>query len=72
MKPKYGRIHKVVNKQAKFGANRSYNYVKVKLPCGETRVLLLTDTQMLTAQERAFKNKEDCDFKLKLSDWLKR
>ena len=72
MKAKYGRIHKVNNKQAKFGANSNYNYVKVKLANGETQDLLLTDSQLLPAQERANKNREVCEVRLTLSDWLKR
>ena len=53
MKTKYGRIHKVENKEKKFGANATYNYVRIKSEMGQDQELLLTDSQLLQARSRA-------------------
>jgi len=72
MRAKYGRVHKVVNGEKKFGSNSSYNYVRLKMAGGEEANLLLTDSQVHTAQDRARKNPEDCDVEVSLKEWLKR
>lgn len=72
MKTKYGRIHKVENKEKKFGANSTYNYVRIKSEMGQDQELLLTDSQLQQARSRALKHPEDCGKRISLKEWLKR
>ena len=72
MKAKFGRIHRVQNKDARFGSNGSYNYVRLKMGDGSSTDLLLTDNQIENATTRAEKNPEDCNLKITFKEWLKR
>jgi uncharacterized protein YmfQ (DUF2313 family) len=72
MKTKHGRVYRVDNKGKKFGANSRYFYLKAKNTAGEDINLLLTDSQLATAQLRAVKNPEDCLKNIPLKEWLRR
>lgn len=72
MKTKYGRIHKVENKKKKFGANATYNYVRIKSEMGQEMELLLTDSQLHHARKRALDHPEDLGKRISFKEWLKR
>tara|TARA_R110002051_G_scaffold292088_1_gene356341 strand:+ start:64 stop:282 length:219 start_codon:yes stop_codon:yes gene_type:complete len=72
MKTKHGRVYRVTNKDKKFGANSRYLYIKAKNTVGDSINLLLTDAQLVTAQERAARNPEDCLKNIPLKEWLRR
>ena len=59
MKPKLGRIIKIENDNPKFGALKSYSFLRVKDSWGVEMNLMFTDRQLLEAEKRAAKNPED-------------
>ena len=71
MKPKLGRIIKIQNDNPKFGALKSYNYLRVKDSWGVEMNLMFTDTQLLDAEKRAAKNPEDVVKKVSFRNWLR-
>lgn len=72
MKPKLGKLYDVQNDNPKFGANRSYKYVRVRDSKGEEMKLLFTDRQISEAEKRASKNPEDIVQRVSFKDWWKR
>jgi hypothetical protein len=71
MKPKLGRIIKIENDNPKFGALKSYNFLRVKDSWGVEMDLMFTDTQLLDAEKRAAKNPEDVVKKVSFRNWLR-
>jgi hypothetical protein len=71
MKPKLGRIIKIENDNPKFGALKSYNFLRVKDSWGVEMSLMFTDTQLLDAEKRAAKNPEDVVKKVSFRSWLR-
>ena len=71
MKPKLGRIIKIKNDNPKFGALKSYNYLRVKDNWGVEMNLMFTDTQLLDAEKRAAKNPEDVVKRVSFRSWLR-
>ena len=71
MKPKLGRIIKIENDNPKFGALKSYNFLRVKDSWGVEMNLMFTDTQLLDAEKRAAKNPEDVVKKVSFRNWFR-
>tara|TARA_R100001443_G_scaffold4429_4_gene12962 strand:- start:2290 stop:2508 length:219 start_codon:yes stop_codon:yes gene_type:complete len=71
MKPKLGRIIKIENDNPKFGALKSYSFLRVKDSWGVEMNLMFTDTQLLDAEKRAAKNPEDVVKKVSFRSWLR-
>ena len=71
MNPKLGRIIKIENDNPKFGALKSYNYLRVKDNWGVEMNLMFTDTQLLDAEKRAAKNPEDVVKRVSFRSWLR-
>ena len=71
MKPKLGRIIKIENDNPKFGALKSYNFLRVKDSWGVEMNLMFTDRQLLEGEKRAAKNPEDVVNKISFTQWLK-
>ena len=71
MKPKLGRIIKIENDNPKFGALKSYNFLRVKDSWGVEMSLMFTDTQLLDAEKRAANNPEDVVKKVSFRSWLR-
>ena len=72
MKPKLGKLYNVQNDKPKFGANRSYKFVRVRDSWGVEMKLLCTDRQVSEAEKRAAKNPEDIVQRVSFKDWWKR
>ena len=71
MKPKLGRIIKIENANPKFGALKSYSFLRVKDNWGVEMNLMFTDTQLLDAEKRAAKNPEDVVKKISFKKWIR-
>ncbi len=71
MKPKLGRIIKIENDNPKFGALKSYSFLRVKDSWGVEMNLMFTDRQLLEAEKRAAKNPEDVVQKITFKQWLR-
>ena len=71
MKPKLGRIIKIENDNPKFGALKSYSFLRVKDNWGVEMNLMFTDRQLLEAEKRAAKNPEDVVQKITFKQWLR-
>tara|TARA_B100000700_G_scaffold320048_1_gene416558 strand:- start:846 stop:1070 length:225 start_codon:yes stop_codon:yes gene_type:complete len=72
MKPKLGKLYHVQNDKPKFGANRSYKFVRVRDNWGVEMKLLFTDRQISEAEKRAAKNPEDIVRKVTFRDWIRK
>ena len=55
----YGKVHRCINNDPKFGSLTYYNRVLVKREDGSFETLLLTDNELVRARERVRKNPED-------------
>jgi len=71
MKPKLGRIIKIENDNPKFGALKSYSFLRVKDSWGVEMNLMFTDRQLLEAKKRAAKNPEDVVQKITFKQCLR-
>tara|TARA_B100001939_G_C16904631_1_gene601678 strand:+ start:828 stop:1046 length:219 start_codon:yes stop_codon:yes gene_type:complete len=71
VKPKLGRIIKIENDNPKFGALKSYSFLRVKDSWGVEMNLMFTDRQLLEAEKRAAKNPEDVVQKITFKQWLR-
>ena len=71
MKPKLGVIYNVINGSPRQGANKQYQYVRVRDQLGYERRLLFTDRQIEDAENRAEKNPEDLVKKVSFRDWIR-
>ena len=71
MKPKLGRIIKIENDNPKFGALKSYSFLRVRDNWGVEMNLMFTDRQLLEAEKRAAKNPEDVVKKVTFKQWLR-
>lgn len=63
-----GDIEEVLNKNKHHKAASRYNHIRVQFPDGEEKSLLLTDSQVKRAVERAEKNEEDLPSKTWIHD----
>ena len=54
-----GDVQRVLNKNPHWAALFQYNHIRIQLPCGEEKSILLTDKELLRGIERAEKNPED-------------
>lgn len=63
-----GDIKEVINKNKHHKAASKYNHIRVQFPGGEEKSLLLTDSQLKRAVERANKNEEDLPSKTWIHD----
>ena len=72
MKPKLGKLYHVQNNNPKFGANRSYRFVRVRDNWGVEMKLLFTEKQISDAEKRAAKNPEDVVRKVPFREWIRR
>jgi hypothetical protein len=71
VKPKLGRIIKIDNYKPKFGALKSYSFLRVRDNWGVEMNLMFTDRQLLEAEKRAAKNPEDVVQKITFKQWLR-
>tara|TARA_Y100000310_G_scaffold339251_1_gene431378 strand:+ start:1693 stop:1953 length:261 start_codon:yes stop_codon:yes gene_type:complete len=55
----YGKVHRCINNDPKFGSMNFYNRVLVKREDGQFETLLFTDNELGRARERVRKNPED-------------
>ena len=54
-----GDLQQVINKNPHWAALAEYNHLRIQLPCGEEKSILLTDKELARALDRANKNTED-------------
>lgn len=55
----YSKLEVVMNLDAPKNASKKYLHIKVELPTGEVKSLLLTSAEFKKAEDRAEKNGED-------------
>ena len=54
-----GDVQKVINSKPHWAAAAEYNYIRIQLPDGAEKSLLLTDKEVQRGLDRAAKNPED-------------
>ncbi len=69
----FGKLKLVKNKNPKFGSNSNYFSVRIYNTDNEAIELLLTESDIKRAKERAAKNSEDIPYRpwwRRLQDWM--